>query len=270
MHPLFKSLPQAAVIAMIHVPALPGTPTSRRSVREIADQAAGEARLLAAAGVDALMIENMHDAPYVNAPHGPEITAAMTRAALAVRAAAPKLPLGVQVLSLGTREALAIALASDANFIRAENFVFSHVADEGLMPEAQAGPLLRYRRQIGADHIAILADIQKKHASHALTADLPISELAHAAEFFRADGLIVTGLATGRPASLSDLRSVAGATPLPVLVGSGVAPASVAELAGIARAFIVGSAIKRGGHWARDPDPARVRELTRAVARARR
>ncbi|MFN5958091.1 MAG: BtpA/SgcQ family protein, partial [Planctomyces sp.] len=57
MHPLFKSLPQAAVIAMIHVPALPGTPTSRRSVRQIADQAAGEARLLAAAGVDALMIE---------------------------------------------------------------------------------------------------------------------------------------------------------------------------------------------------------------------
>jgi membrane complex biogenesis BtpA family protein len=270
MHPLFKSLPRAAVIAMIHVPALPGTPASRRSVRQIADQAAKEARLLAGAGVDALMIENMHDAPYINGPHGPEITAAMTRVALAVREAAPKLPLGVQVLSMGTREALAIALASEAQFVRAENFVFSHVADEGLMTEAQAGPLLRYRRQIGADHIAILADIQKKHASHALTADLPISELAHAAEFFRADGLIVTGLATGRPASMSDLRAVADATPLPVLVGSGVTPATVADLAAVARALIVGSSIKRAGHWANDPDPARVREFTRAVARARR
>ena len=50
------------------------------------------------------------------------------------------------------------------NFIRAEGFVYSHVADEGLI-NACAGDLLRYRRQINAEHIHIFTDIKKKHWS---------------------------------------------------------------------------------------------------------
>jgi len=46
--------------------------------------------------------------------------------------------------------------------MRAEGFVFSHVADEGLL-NACAGDLLRYRRQIGAEHVQIFTDIKKKH-----------------------------------------------------------------------------------------------------------
>lgn len=48
------------------------------------------------------------------------------------------------------------------DFIRAEGFVFSHVADEGLL-NACAGELLRYRRCIGAEHVQIFTDIKKKH-----------------------------------------------------------------------------------------------------------
>lgn len=48
------------------------------------------------------------------------------------------------------------------DFIRAEGFVFSHVADEGLL-NACAGDLLRYRKQIGAEHVKIFTDIKKKH-----------------------------------------------------------------------------------------------------------
>lgn len=48
------------------------------------------------------------------------------------------------------------------DFIRAEGFVFSHVADEGFL-DACAGDLLRYRKQIGADHVQIFTDIKKKH-----------------------------------------------------------------------------------------------------------
>lgn len=40
--------------------------------------------------------------------------------------------------------------------------MYSHIADEGLM-NACAGPLLRYRHNIGAEHIAIFTDIKKKH-----------------------------------------------------------------------------------------------------------
>lgn len=269
-HALSDLFPVAKpLIAMIHVGALPGTPTSRRTVAALAERAAAEAAMLAKAGFDGLMIENMHDAPYVHGRQGPEVVAAMSAAALAVRAAAPGLPLGVQVLSGGHEEALAVALACGGSFIRVENFVYSHVADEGLLAQAAAGPLLRYRRAIGAEHIRLFCDIDKKHASHAVTADLALADLAHAAEFFRADGLIVTGRFTGEAADTDDLAEVRAATRLPILVGSGATPENLADLLAHADAAIVGSAIKRGGHWSAEPDAGRARALVAAGRRAR-
>ncbi len=255
---------------MVHLRALPATPHAASSVSEIADTAAAEAALLRRAGFDAVMIENMHDAPYALPPHGPEIVAAMTAAALAVRDAAGSLPIGVQVLARGEREALAIALASNCQFIRCENFVYSHVADEGLMIEAAAGPLLRYRRAIGAQHVAIICDIKKKHAAHAITGDLSIADAASGAEFFGADGLIVTGAATGKPASIEDLQDVRQATDLPLLVGSGVTPEQAAQFAPHADGFIVGSSLKRKGIWSEPLDPDRCRRMVDAVKQIRK
>lgn len=251
-----------ALIGMVHVGALPGAPLHRLPVDELARQAAAEARLLADAGFDAVIVENMHDVPYVHAKHGPEITAAMTRAALAVREAVD-LPIGIQVLSGGEREALAVAHAAGGLFIRCENFVFAHVADEGLLAKACAGELMRYRRTIGAEGIAVCCDLKKKHASHAITADLSIGEAAHAAEFFGADAMIVSGGFTGGAVDHDDVRTVKAATSRPVLVGSGVTAESAAELLQTADALIVGSAIKSGGHWSQPVDAVRAKELVR-------
>lgn len=250
-----------ALIGMIHLGALPGTPLGRRTATEIARAAVAEARLYRNAGFDGLLIENMHDLPYLKRTVGPEITAAMTIAGLKVRDATD-LPLGVQVLAGANREALAIAHACDANFIRAEGFAFAHVADEGLI-EADAGELLRYRRAIGADSVRVFADIKKKHSAHALTADIDLAETARAAEFFLVDGVIVTGTSTGHAASTVDVRDVAGATHVPTLVGSGITPDNIQAYAD-ADAFIVGSWVKQDGHWSRPLDPARAEKLVRA------
>ena len=59
--------------------------------------------------------------------------------------------------------------------------------------DACAGPLLRYRQQIGGSDIAVFCDIKKKHSAHAVTQDVDIAETARAAAFFRADGVIITG-----------------------------------------------------------------------------
>ncbi len=67
----------------------------------------------------------------------------MTKVAVAVRDAVGDLTIGIQILSRGEHEALAVALACGGSFIRCETFVFAHVADEGLMMDAAAGPLLR-------------------------------------------------------------------------------------------------------------------------------
>jgi membrane complex biogenesis BtpA family protein len=261
--------PSKALIGMVHVGALPGTPHSRRSVSRLVGEAVAEAKILVNAGFDAIIIENMHDRPYVHGVKGPEIVAAMTAVALTVREVEPDLPLGIQILSGGNKEALAVALASGAQFIRCENFVFSHVADEGLLDRAEAGELLRYRKAIGANEVRIFADIKKKHASHAITADLSLAAAVEGAEFFSADGVIITGAATGRPTSPGDLAEARRATKLPVLVGSGVTPEQVGGLFEHADGLIVGSFVKRGGRWENGVDAERCRKLVAAARKAR-
>ena len=60
------------VIGMIHAGALPGTPASRLSIAELIELATREARIYRAGGVDALMVENTHDTPYVRVRVGPD------------------------------------------------------------------------------------------------------------------------------------------------------------------------------------------------------
>jgi membrane complex biogenesis BtpA family protein len=252
-----------ALIGMVHVGALPGTPSAHHSVEKLAQLAVAEARAYRDAGFSAVMVENMHDRPYLRGGVGPEVTAAMAVITREIRRET-ELPLGVQVLAGANREALAVAHACGAGFVRVEGFVFAHVADEGVI-QASAGELLRYRRAIGAERVRVFADVKKKHASHALTADVSLAETARAAEFFLADGVVVTGAATGEPASPADLLEARAATGLPVLVGSGLSPAN---LAGYAEAdgFIVGSSLKRGGAWSQPLDPDAVRAMRAAWA----
>jgi uncharacterized protein len=252
-----------ALVGMLHLGALPGTPSATESVETLIRQTLTEARIYRDAGFTALAIENMHDRPYLKGGVGPEITAAMTALARDVKRETG-LALGIQVLAGANREALAIAHASGADFVRVEGFVYAHVADEGVI-ESCAGDLLRYRRAIGADRVLIFADIKKKHGAHAITADVTLAETAKAAEFFLADGVIVTGRTTGEPAAPEEVRDVVQAVGGPVLVGSGVTPANLARFAS-AHGFIVGSSVKQGGVWSNPLDRDSVRALAGAFA----
>jgi hypothetical protein len=246
---------------VLHVGALPGTPSAVHSIDELIRQTLAEARIYRDAGFTALVLENMHDRPYLKGGVGPEITAAMTALARELKRETG-LVIGIQVLAGANREAIAVAHASGADFVRVEGFVFAHVADEGVI-ESCAGELLRYRRTIGAERVLVFADIKKKHSAHAITADVSIAETARAAEFFLADGVIVSGAATGLPASPEEVHDVARAVSVPVLVGSGITPANLGRYPA-AHGFIVGSSVKKGGVWCDPLD----REAVRAVAGA--
>lgn len=249
---------KSVIIGMIHVKALPGTPLSTLKMSQIIEEACREAEIYRDAGVDGVIIENMHDIPYVF-DVGPEVCAGITAVCAAVRSICPLLPTGVQILSSANQQALAVALASGVDFIRAEGFVFSHVADEGLL-NACAGDLLRYRKRIGADHVQIFTDIKKKHSSHALTSDMSIEETASAAQFFLSDGLIITGTATGVQADPLELRKVSQLVDIPVLIGSGVTFDNMESYLD-ANGIIVGSHFKLGGHWTNSVDPDRVKRF---------
>lgn len=257
------------LIGMVHLSALPGTPGAVLTPAEIVARAEREAWQLVELGFEGLLVENMGDRPYLRRSVGPEVTAVMSAACLAVRRAAPNLPLGVQVLAGANEAALGVALAAGCDFVRAEGYVFSAVADEGLLEEASAGPLLRYRKQIGAEHIAVLADLKKKHSAHAITGDVSLGETARAAEFCGADGVIVTGTATGAPTAQADVAQAAEATSLPVLVGSGTTPENAPLLLPNVAGFIVGSYLKQDGDWRRPLDAERCARLVAAVHAAR-
>jgi membrane complex biogenesis BtpA family protein len=255
------------VIGMIHVPALPGTPKHNLEIKKIINLCVSEALLLKNKGLDGIMIENMHDIPYVKRKAGPEIVAVMTVTGNEIKRAT-QLPCGIQILAGANKEALAAAHAAGLDFIRAEGFVFGHLADEGYM-DADAGELLRFRKQMDAENILILTDIKKKHSSHAITSDVSITETAKAASFFLSDGLIITGKSTGNPADIKEVEEVKKSSELPVLIGSGLTDKNIHTYFHLGDGFIVGSWFKKDGLWSNDPDPKRLERFMKEVLNLR-
>jgi len=178
------------------------------------------------------------------------------------------LPCGIQILAGANNEALGAANSAGLDFIRAEGFVFAHVADEGLM-ESDAGKLMRYRKQIDAEAILIFTDVKKKHSSHSITSDVDIVETATAAEFFISDGVIVTGSTTGKEADLNEVKEVSKAVSIPVIIGSGITFDNIEKYFPIADAFIIGSHFKKDGSWKNEVDGDRVKTFMQKLNKLR-
>ena len=250
-------LPSPALIGVIHLPALPGSPGHQLSVEEIVERALADAATLEAECFDAAIIENFGDAPFSATSVEPASIAAMAMVADHVRRRA-RLRIGINALRNDARAALGIAASVGAAFIRVNVHTGVAATDQGFI-EGKADRTLRERNRLGK-RIAILADVHVKHAT-------PISEpdIQQAARdtAYRglADGLIVTGRATGQAVDLQDLRRVREAVPdRRLFVGSGATAETARELLTIADGIIVGTAIRE------DRDPSRI--LDRACVRA--
>ena len=276
--PVFRPKPNAiaslfgrrkAVIGVIHSRPLPGSPGyDGEAMEEVIGFAVAEAARYRAGGVDGLIVENHGDIPFAKPEHlGPETAACMAVMTRAVRAASG-LPVGVNVLANGAIQALAVAKAAGAAFIRVNQWANAYVANEGFI-EGPAGAATRYRAWLHAREVKIFADVHVKHGAHAIVADRAIPEMARDAEFFDADVAIATGQRTGDAASLEELRAIAEGTSLPVAVGSGVTPGNVGDILTVADAVIVASWLKHDGVWWNPVDPERLAVFMAEVARTR-
>jgi hypothetical protein len=230
------------------------------------DAARRDAQALAEGGVDAIIVENFGSAPFPKGtpeqPTPPHQLAAIARAVLICLEFG--LPVGVNVLRNDVRSALGIAAVCGASFVRVNVHVGAYVTDQGLI-EGRAFETLRYRRELEARGIAVLADVRVKHATP--LAPLPIeSEVGDCVVRGGADGVIVTGVGTGAPVSLAWLEQVrAAAGDAPVYVGSGLEPAGAASLTPLCEGAIVGTWVKEGGDVRAPVDPSRVRTLVEAT-----
>lgn len=253
---------EGALIGMVHLQPLPGAPRYGGSMGPVVDAALRDAEALAAAGVDAMILENFGDAPFARGAVDPETVAAM--AAVGARVAgAVALPLGVNVLRNDGRAALGVAVAIGARFIRVNVLTWARLTDQGLI-EGDAAALQRARAALGAtEGVAILADVAVKHS--APIAPVSAADEAKAAiSRALADAVVVTGAATGAAVDLDELRSVTRAVSAPVLVGSGVTAETAAAIRREAAGAIVGSALMRDGRPGAPIDPDRARRLVSA------
>ena len=257
-------LPSPALIGVIHLPALPGSPCHQLPVDEIVERARAEAQTLKKASFDAVLIENFGDVPFQATGVEPATVAAMAVVAERVRRDTG-LMTGINVLRNDARAALGIAAAAGAVFIRVNVHTGVSATDQGLI-EGRAGEILRYRKRL-AQRIAILADV---HVKHAIPLDQPdIARAARDAAYRGlADGLIVTGPATGEPPAIDDLQRIREAVPdRSLFVGSGATPDTVGELLKKANGVIVGTGIKVEGDLSRPIDETTALAFARAAGR---
>lgn len=268
--PWFRKLFQVEkpVIGVIHLEPLPGSPRARSGVEQIEARALEDAERYLSAGLDGLIVENFGDVPFPRDASPPHVIALMARIATAVKQQAGSRPVGVNLLRNDSLGALGVAVAAGLDFIRVNVLAGAALTDQGII-EGQADLLLRERRRLDSG-TRILADFRVKHATGLRQDTVPV-EVDELLARAGADGLLVTGGATGQPAEVDTLRAVAAAAGrAPVLVASGVTPDSLVGLFPHADGFIVGTSLKQGGRTTAPVDPERARAMRDAARKLRR
>jgi len=263
-----RMLPSKFLAAMIAVLPLPGSPLYDGDDQKVIDQAMADLEVYQEAGVDSILLENDHDLPYIQPPLDEKGIALMTEIGKGVRKSFDG-PIGIQMLEAANITSLEIATEADLDYIRVEAFVFAHVGGSGII-NGSAGKILRRRKERQAEHIKVFADVKKKHGSHSLTIDLDIKDEIMQAEFFLADGVIVTGQFTGINPDKNDLIKAKSATKLPVLIGSGMTTENIQDYLPLADGFIVGSYFRKDGKFLEKLEPARLHKFMKVFVSARK
>ena len=254
------------VIGMVHCRPLPGSEKYEKgSFKNVIKKAIEEAKILEDNGIDGIQIENMWDRPYRKGKDiGYETVASLAVVANEVKHAV-NVPIGINCHLNGGLQALAVAVAVEAQWIRVFAWVNAYISNAGLI-EGIASDVLRYRKILQADdQVKILADIRVKHGSHFIVNDRSLVEHAKDAEEYLADAIIVTGSETGSAPSSDEVKQVKEAVKVPVFIGSGLTAENVCQFLPYIDGCIVGSYFKRDGKWYNEMDPSRVRNFMKII-----
>lgn len=257
---------QKPVIAMVHIPALPGTPRYNRNggIDFLIDWVKADVQKLAQGGVDAVMFCNEDDRPYVF-DAGIEQIAAMTR--VITEAIPEKLPYGVDYL-WDPMAAIAIANATGAAFVR-EVLTGVYESDMGLWAP-DAGKFARFRQQIGADQIRVFFNVVPEFASPLGTRS--VAERSRSAIVSSlADVILVSGSMAGDEPDMTILREakLGAGNEAPVFLNTGAKPENIYSFLEFADGVIVGSSLKKDGYTWNPVDPSRVDAFMKEVQRSR-
>lgn len=249
------------IIAMAHVPPLPGTPLydEARGVDGLVEAVRADLKILLEGGVDAVMFCNEGDRPY-SFEAGYDGVSVMTRVVTELRPT--DRPFGVDFL-WDPRAALAIGVATGASFMR-EVASGTYESDMGLwQPDAAA--LLRERRRLGSD-IAIFMNVAPEFAS--TIGSRTVGSVARSVAVSSIpDAILVSGPMAGTEPDIAALRAARDAVPghVPVLVNTGAKSTNIGGFLQVADGCIVGSDLKVDGYTWNPVDPTRLRRFVEAA-----
>lgn len=239
-------VPKAA-IAMLQLPPLPGTYKYRGdSPEQILDQTLEEARILVDSGFDGLQVQNNGDHPSA-AKVGPDTVAYLTMIVAALRREFPGTGLGVLCNWDGVA-AVAVAHAAGGDYVRIEYaYTGAMMTPMGLM-NASCYDVTRFQRAIGADRVAITADVFETHAVP--VAPQPLADAVRdTVDMGGARALWLCGRTFAESAEM--LRLARQHVSVPILLGGGARRENVAETLAFADGMAVARAIKGGDIFAR-------------------
>lgn len=257
---LFKT--SVPALGVVHLLPLPTSPRWQGNLQGVIDRAEQEATALVSGGVSGLIVENFFDVPFTKGQVDPAVVSAMSLIVSRLQQLVT-VPIGLNVLRNDARSALAIATCTGAQFIRVNVLTGVMATDQGLI-EGCAHDLLRYRRELGSG-VQILADVLVKHARPLGSPNLTTA-VQETIDRGLADGIILSGWATGSPPSLEDLElAKAAAKATPVLIGSGATWENIGKLIQSADGVIVASSLKRKGDINQPIDPNRVGQFMEAL-----
>jgi membrane complex biogenesis BtpA family protein len=250
------------LIAMVHVPPLPGTPLydADGGVGGLVSAVQRDLELLLEAGFDGYMFCNEGDRPY-ELRAGPEAAAVMTR--VVTECAPQDRPFGVDFL-WDARCALAVAVATGAGFMR-EVLTGAWESDMGLW-QGEAAHVLRERRRLDAEGLAIMMNITPEFASP-IGQRSPAEAARSAVVSSLADAILVSGPMAGAEPGRATLEEVREAVPseVPVLLNTGARADTIADYLQIADGCIVGSDLKVDGYTWNPVDGERARRFVESA-----
>lgn len=251
-----------ALIGVVHLLPLPGSPHYRGGIQPILDRAVADAIAYDKGGATAVIIENFGDIPFTAGSVAPETIAAMARVGAAIRSAID-LPIGFNVLRNDARAALGLAAACDGSFIRVNVHTGAMLTDQGIIQGA-AYETVRVRAHL-CPQVQILADVHVKHAVPLGNQTLQDSA-RDAWERGQAEALIISGPGTGLPALMADVEAARQICPkAPLLIGSGFSGENAHDFLPWINGAIVGSSLKQNGRIGNAVDVARVKALSRLM-----
>jgi membrane complex biogenesis BtpA family protein len=243
------------VVAMAHLPPLPGTPLYDEAggPSAIVESVRRDVEILSRTGFDAILFCNEGDRPY-------QLQATLEGVAMMARVVAEVAPhdrpFGVDYL-WDAQAALAVAAVSGASFIR-EVVTGVYESDMGLWTP-DAGRLLRYRRALNAGNVAVFMNITPEFASSVGTRDLATTARSVCVSSL-ADAILVSGPMAGAEPSVDAVAEAkkGSGDETPVFANTGVKSTNVRDFLRVADGAIVGSDLKiDGGTWNPvDPDRA--------------